>query len=194
MLWNFKGYIQCDVPGGDILRLAVTSTPEEWTATGRTLFTSRRYLQAMHAFERAGRAREAKIAKTYSLRDAARSTPFSKESMSGKRNAFSSAAKSFWECAEEAKGKERRVFFHNAADCFEEAGTCGDNMEDYRRAAQAYENAKEYAPAVRLYRKTEMFDEAVQIIQTHRQEVGEELASNVLEVARLFYFKNKEFR
>jgi hypothetical protein len=141
----------------------------------------------MHAFERAGRAREAKIAKTYSLRDAARSTPFSKESMSGKRNAFSSAAESFWDCAEEAKGKERRVFFHNAADCFEEA-------EDYRRAAQAYENAKEYAPAVRLYRKAEMFDEAVQIIQIHRQEVGEELASNVLEVARLFYFKNKEFR
>jgi tRNA U55 pseudouridine synthase TruB len=67
-------------------------------------------------------------------------------------------------------------------------------MEDYVKAARAYEKAKEYVPAVRLYRKTEMFDEAVQVIQTHRQEVGEELASNVLEMARLFYFKNKEFR
>jgi hypothetical protein len=97
------------------------------------------------------------------------------------------------ECAQDAKGKEQRVFFHNAGDCFEKAGSCGDNMEDYGKAARAYENAKEYTPAVRLYRKTEMFDEAVNIVQKHRQQVDEELANSVQEIARLFYFKNKEF-
>ena len=148
----------------------------------------------MHAFERAGMARKAKISYTHYLREIARSIQaVNKESISSKRDAFCSAAESFLECAQATKGRERRVFFHNAADCFENAGGCGDNMEDYRRAARAYEDATEFTSAVRLYRKTEMFDKAVQVIQNHRQEVDEELANSVQEVARLFYFKNKEF-
>jgi hypothetical protein len=67
-------------------------------------------------------------------------------------------------------------------------------MEDYAKAARAYEDAKEYTPAVKLYRKTEMFDDAVRVIQDYRQDVGEELANNVREVARLFYLKKKEFK
>ncbi|KAJ2926890.1 hypothetical protein H1R20_g10212, partial [Candolleomyces eurysporus] len=154
MLWDSKGYIHIHAPGGDVPRLGVTSTPEEWASTGRTLFASRRYAQAMHAFERAGRTREARISHTYYLRDIARSIePFSKEA---KRNAFRRAAESFLECIRDAEGKERRVFFHNTAECFERAGSCGDNMEDYVEAAQAYEEAKEYTAAVRLYKKTEM--------------------------------------
>ncbi|KAJ2926891.1 hypothetical protein H1R20_g10211, partial [Candolleomyces eurysporus] len=190
ILWDSKGYIQCrDVPQPQLAK------QEEWAATGRTLFTNRRYLQAKHAFERAGKARDAKISYTYHLRDNARSIHlFSKEAMPAKRNAFYSAAESFLECAGDAKGKEQRVLFHNAAECFENAGSCGDNMGDYRRAAEVYENAKEYTPAVRLYMKTDVFDEAVRVLQEHRHEVDKELANNVQEVARLHYFKNKEFR
>ncbi|RXW16510.1 hypothetical protein EST38_g9345 [Candolleomyces aberdarensis] len=179
MLWDSKGFIHIHAPGGDVPRLAVSSTPEEWASTGRTLFASRRYAQAMHAFERAGRTREARISHTYYLRDNARSIgPFSKEA---KRNAFRRAAESFLECTWDAEAKERRVFFHSAAECFERAGSCGDNMEDYVEAAQAYEEAKEYTPAVRLYKKTEMFDEAIRVVQSHRQEVDEELASEKAE-------------
>lgn len=68
MLWEAKGFIQNCSPGGDLPRLAVSSTPEEWGNTGHSLFGSRRYLQAMHAFERGGMAREAKIAHTHHLR------------------------------------------------------------------------------------------------------------------------------
>ncbi|KAJ2926880.1 hypothetical protein H1R20_g10209, partial [Candolleomyces eurysporus] len=195
MLWESKGYIHSYVPGGDVPRLAQKSDPEEWATAGRTLFTNRRYLQAMHAFERAGRAREAKISYTYSLRDTARSIRvISKENITAKRNALCSVAESFLKCAQDSKGKERRVFFHNAAECFEEAGSCGDSMDDYERAARAYKDAKEYNTAVRLYKKTEMFDEAVHIIKNHRQEVNKGLANNVEEVARLFYFKKKDFK
>ncbi|RXW12996.1 hypothetical protein EST38_g12858 [Candolleomyces aberdarensis] len=194
MLWDSKGYIQSCLPGGSLPQLAVSSTPEEWATTARTLFTNRRYLQAMDAFKRAGMAREVKISHTHYLRGIARSLPsVNKETTSVKRHALCSAADSFLECAHDAKGNERRVFFHNAADCFENAGSCGDNMEDYGKAARAYELASEYTPAVRLYRKTEMFDEAVNIIQNHRSEVDKRLANNVQDVARLFYFKNKEF-
>jgi hypothetical protein len=49
-------------------------------------------------------------------------------------------------------------------------------MEDYAKAARAYEDAKEYTPAVRLYRKTKMFDDVVRVIQDNRQEVDEGLA------------------
>ncbi|RXW11436.1 hypothetical protein EST38_g14419, partial [Candolleomyces aberdarensis] len=197
ILWDSKGYIQNYVPGGDVPQpqLARTSEPEEWAATGRELFANQRYLQAKHAFKRAGRARDEKISYTYHLRETADSIYLvGKETISAKRNAFCSAAKSFLECAEDAKGEEQRALFQNAAECFENAGSCGDNMGDYRRAAEAYEKAKEYTPAVKLYRKTDMFDEAVRVLQKHRHEVDEELANSVQEVARLHYFKNKEFR
>jgi tetratricopeptide (TPR) repeat protein len=195
MLWDSKGYIQSCVPGGDVPRLAVSSTPEEWEKAGHTLLDNQRYLQAMHAFERAGLALEVKISKTHYLREVAQSIQaFNKETRSAKRDAFCSVANSFLECAHDTKGNERRIFFHNAAACFEKAGSYNDNTEDYGKAARAYEDAQEYPSAVGLYRKTEMFDEAVNVVQNYRQQVGEELANNVQEVARLFYFKNKEFR
>ncbi|RXW11576.1 hypothetical protein EST38_g14279, partial [Candolleomyces aberdarensis] len=172
MLWDSKGYIDIHAPGDDVPQLGVTSTPAEWNSTGRTLFASRRYTQAVHAFERAGKTREAKISHTYYLRDNARAIE-----PEAKQNAFRRAAESFLECVRDAEGKERRVFFHNAAECFERAGSCGDNMQDYARAARAYEDAKEYTSAVRLYKKTEMFDEAIRVVKSHRQDVDEELAS-----------------
>ncbi|RXW22210.1 hypothetical protein EST38_g3633 [Candolleomyces aberdarensis] len=193
-LWESKGYIQSYVPGSDGPRLAQSSTPEEWATTARTLFANRRYLQAMHAFERAGRAREAKISYTHSLRDTARSMQiFDKMAISAKRDAFCSAAESFLECSRGSEGKERRVFLHNAAECFEKAGDCDDSMKDYQRAARAYEDAKEYNIAVRLYEKTEMFDEAVRVTQSHWQEVDKELANHVRQTAKLYYLKNREF-
>ncbi|KAF6765917.1 hypothetical protein DFP72DRAFT_996790 [Ephemerocybe angulata] len=193
-LWESNGYIQNCKPGGEVPRLAVSSTPEEWANTGRALFTNRRYLQAMHAFERAGLARESKIAHTHYLREIARQIqPTNKENTRARREAFCAAASSFLECARSAKGKEQRVFFHNAGDCYEHAGSCGDKSEDYGNAAKAYEAAKEYTPAVKLYRKGDLFDDAVNVVQKHRHEVDDELAESVLEVARLYYFKNKDF-
>lgn len=195
MLWQSKGFIQNCTPGGDVPKLAVSSSPEEWANTGRTLFNNRRYLQAMHAFERADMAREAKIAYTHHLRETARLIPpTNKENLLARRKAFRDAAESFLVCAGSAKGKEQKVYYHNAGDCYEQGGNCSDKVEDYGLAARAYEYAKEYNPAVKLYRKSGMFDEAVNIVQHHRHEVEKDLAGSVLDVARLFYFRNKEFR
>lgn len=148
----------------------------------------------MHAFERADMAREAKIAHTHYLRENARLIPpTNKENLIARRKAFHDAAASFLVCARNSKGKEQKVYYHNAGDCYEQGGNCSDKVEDYGLAAQAYEYAKEYNPAVKLYRKSGMFDEAVNIVQDHRHEVEKELADSVLDVARLFYFRQKEF-
>ncbi|KAJ2931128.1 hypothetical protein H1R20_g5904, partial [Candolleomyces eurysporus] len=193
VLWDSKGYIQSCVPGSHVPRLAARSTQEEWATAGRSLFANRRYSQAMHAFERAGLSREAEISHTHHLREIARSIqPVDEDATSSKRDAFYSAAKSFLDRARSSKGKAQRVFFHNAAGCFEKAGNWGDNMEDYGEAARAYVAASEYAAAFRLYMKTQMFDEAIDVIRKHRHEVDDELANHVQDVARLFYFKNKE--
>lgn len=194
MLWESKGFIQNCIPGGEVPRLAVSSSPEEWANTGRTLFSNRRYLQAMHAFDRAAMPREAKIAKTHYLRESARSIPLTnKESLVARREAFRDAARSFSECAQSSKGKEQKVYHHNAGDCYEQAGNCGDNLEDYGLAAMAYQAAREYNSAVKLYRKSDQFDDAVYVVQHHREEVDKELAESVLDVARLFYFRKKDF-
>jgi tetratricopeptide (TPR) repeat protein len=134
--------------------------------------------------------REVQVSNTHLLRETARSIqPFN---TTAKRDAFRSAAESFLECAQDAQGKERRVFFHNAADCFENAGHYGNKKENFTEAALRYTAAGSYTSAVRLYKQTEMFDKAVDIIRKHRDEIDEELANNVWDVARLLYFKNKE--
>jgi tetratricopeptide (TPR) repeat protein len=131
----------------------------------------------MHAFKRAQKHREADISYAHYLRDTARSIQsFGEEIATAKQNAFCAAAEAFLRCAQCTKDKEQRVFFHNAADCFQNAGSYSENMEDYVKAARAYEDAKEYTLALRLYRKTEMFDDAVRVIRDYRQEVDEELA------------------
>ncbi|KAG2023736.1 hypothetical protein CC2G_001355 [Coprinopsis cinerea AmutBmut pab1-1] len=195
VLWTAKDYIQNCAPGTDVPRLAVSSTPEEWAKTGRTLFTNRRYLQSMHAFQRAGMEREVKIAHTHFLREEARSAiATNKEGMLSKQNAFVVAAESFLECAAFSTGKRRKVFYHNAADCFERAAQLFDMLDLFARAAKAYEDAEEYTPAVRLYRKCDKFDEAVNIVVGHKGKVDQSLAENVVDVARLFYFKQRELK
>ena len=149
----------------------------------------------MHAFQRAGLDREVKIAHTHYLREEARAIhATNKEHMSAKQAAFVLAAESFLECAKTSRGKERRVFYHNAADCFERAAQIFDTADEAARAAAAYEIAEEYNDAVRLYRKHDKFDEAVNIVTSHRDKVRPELVQNVVDVARLFYFKEKELK
>ncbi|TEB34927.1 hypothetical protein FA13DRAFT_1707130 [Coprinellus micaceus] len=147
------------------------------------------------AFKRAAMEREATIAHTHHLREAARLVPpTTKDRPRVRREAFQSAALSFLKCARGATVKEARVYFHNAGECFEQAGDCGDFFEDYRCAAKAYKEALEYNSAVKLYRKGDMFDEAVEVVQKHRREIDFDLAESVLEVARLFYFRRKDYK
>src|ERR1700683_3352895 len=136
----------------DVPRLAVSSTPEEWTDVGKSLFQHKRYIQAMHCFERAGMHREVAVANAYCLRDQARIIP------SGHRQseaAFLKAAEAFIECAVAAT-KEKRAYYRAAGECFVKYG-------DNDRAAKAYLCAEEYTLSAQLYRKEGSFDDAVYV-------------------------------
>ena len=187
-LWTSRNQIQNCTPGTDVPRLAVSSSPEEWEKSGKTLFQNKRYLQAMHCYERAGLNREATVSHTYYLREQARSTPThsSKQSSSLREKAFVVAADAFLSCAVSATTvKEKKAYFRNAADCFEKA------LDDFE-AAHVYAQAEEFTTAAKLYRKCAKFDEAVEIVTNHRPFIELEVAENIIEVARLFYFKSGE--
>jgi hypothetical protein len=144
----------------------------------------------MHCFERAGLRREVAVSRTYYLREQARTTPAtgSRQSQQTKNNAFLVAAEAFLQCTTAAvNAKERRVYYRNAADCFEHA------HEDYR-AAQAYVEAQEFTNAAKLFRKCAKFDEAVDIVKRFRGDIQDEVAENVFDVAKLFYFKGGEIK
>ncbi|KAF8807162.1 hypothetical protein BYT27DRAFT_7189247 [Phlegmacium glaucopus] len=187
-LWTSRNQIQNCTPGTDVPRLAVSSSPEEWEKSGKTLFQNKRYFQAMHCFERAGLNREVAVSRTYYLREQARLMPNhgSKQSLLLREKAFATAADAFLSCVVSATTvKEKKAYLRSAAGCFENA------LDDFK-AAQAYSQAEEFTVAAKLYRKCAKFDEAVAIVIGHRPFVELEVAENIIDVARLFYFKNGE--
>lgn len=187
-LWTSRNQIQNCTPGTDVPRLAVSSSPEEWEKSGKSLFQNKRYLQAMHCFERAGLKRETAVSHTYYLREQARSTlnHGSKQSLSLREKAFTIAADAFLSCAlSAATMKEKKAYLRSAGDCFE-------NALDDLKAAHAYAEAEEFTNAAKLYRKCAKFDEAVAIVTDHRPFIELEVAENIIDVARLFYFKSGE--
>ncbi|KAF8955734.1 hypothetical protein BDZ97DRAFT_1926448 [Flammula alnicola] len=188
VFWTSRNEIQNCTPGTDVPRLAVSSSPEEWEKSGRTLFSNKRYLQAMHCFERAGLDREVAVSHTYYLREQARSISptSSKQGVSLRQQAFLAAAEAFVQCSVSAiNSKETKAYLRSAGDCFEHA------QEDFR-AAEAFSRAGEYNTAVKLYRKCAKFDEAVAIVTSNRQDIEMEVAENIIDIARLFYFKGGE--
>ncbi|KAF4623894.1 hypothetical protein D9613_001576 [Agrocybe pediades] len=185
--WTARNEIQNCTPGTDVPRLAVSSSPEEWEKSGRALFQNKRYFQAMHCFERAGLKRETDVSHAYYLREQARSMPSTgtKESIVNRRAAFVTAAEAFLQRAIGSNAKEAKAYLRTAGDCYEHA------QED-QKAAEAYARAEEYNSAAKLYRKCARFDEAVAIVLDHRQDVDHDIAENIIDVARLYYFKSGE--
>src|ERR1700736_2747429 len=98
MFWTRRNLVQNHMPGANVPQLAVSSTPEEWADFGKSLFLNKRYLQAMHCFERAGMHREVGVANAYSLREQARKISLVHRQDSAKA-AFLVAAEAFVECA-----------------------------------------------------------------------------------------------
>lgn len=147
----------------------------------------------MHAYERAGLLREAKIAHTHYLRDVAmRIQLANKKDSLLRREALCAAASSFLQCAETSMPDERTPFIRNAGKLFKEAAECAGLPEDYRKAAEAYHAIEEYDVSALLYRKGGMFDEAVDLVRT--QSIDGDLARGITDVARIFYFRNKELQ
>ncbi|KAJ7237490.1 hypothetical protein B0H12DRAFT_1238227 [Mycena haematopus] len=184
ILWTSRDQIQNCTPGTDTPRLAISSTAAEWEEQGRRLFANKRYQQSKHCFERALLPQQAAMAGAYYLRAEARKCPTSnsRQAIQSRRTAFLEAATAFTNCAEE---DGTLAYFRIAAECFEEAG-------EELKAAEIYLKAQEYTRSTELYRKLGKFDEAVDIVKGHREEIRPEVVANVTNVARLFYFKEQK--
>ncbi|KAI0079047.1 hypothetical protein K474DRAFT_723989 [Panus rudis PR-1116 ss-1] len=185
-VWVSKNQIQICTPGDDVPQLAMSSTVEEWAKTARTLFDNRRYMQAMHCYERAAMSREKDVAHAYYLREQARSIPASRANTAPRASAFMTAANAFINSAKASRtALESRAYYRIAAECFAEAG-------NDRQAAEAYLSAQEYTRSAQFYRKADLFDDAVQVVETHRSDIAPADADAILEIAKLYYFKENQ--
>jgi hypothetical protein len=139
----------------------------------------------MHAYERAEMPRETAVSRAYYLREQARSTPGgSHKAANARKDAFLVAATAFLSCAEQAS-KEKLAYFKIAGSCFVEA-------EDDVAAAKAFLRAQEYKSAAKHFRNAGMFDEAVDVIQNHGEQVPSDVSESIVNVARIHYFEKQQ--
>jgi tetratricopeptide (TPR) repeat protein len=164
-LWSSQDLIRICTPGMEVPRLAVSSTAEEWEKSGnvglgeqdvlalkpcwrlgRTLFRSKRYLQAMHCFDRAGLRRETAVAQAYLHREHARNLSGGTKQLDIERaRAFIVAADAFSHCADEAI-TEKKAYYRAAGECYAQAS-------QHKSAGKAFLEAAEYTLSARQYRK-----------------------------------------
>ncbi|KAH9931245.1 uncharacterized protein B0H18DRAFT_929725 [Fomitopsis serialis] len=186
--WTVKGHIRNHTPSdSDIPRLATSSTPEEWAKTAFTLFSNRRYLQAMHCYERAKLVRERAAAEAYYLEEKARAAhTITRADNVARVLAFTKAAEAFWKSGLDAV-KEKQTYFRKSAECYVQGN-------DLARAARAYVLAENFTLAVQLYRKAGLFDEAVAVIESHGDLVEPDVVRSVTDVSRLEYLRKRNVK
>jgi tetratricopeptide (TPR) repeat protein len=179
IFWKSQNLIRTCARGTDIPPLAVSSTPEEWTSSGRSLFLHKRYSQAIHCFKRAGLRREVKVCEAYLLRDAARSN-VGVALLNIQQRAFITAAEAFADCGAAATGNERRQYYRTSADCYVRGG------QDLT-AADTYLKAEEFELAAKIYRKAGAFDRTLHVLTDHCPMIPEKTAADLWMVCRLHY-------
>ncbi|KAG1777307.1 hypothetical protein EV702DRAFT_1102293 [Suillus placidus] len=179
IFWTSRNQVQNCTPGTDVPHLAVSSTPEEWASFGRSLFSHKRYSQAIHCFERANLHREVKVCEAYQLREVARSG-VGVVLLSNQKRAFNVAADAFADCGATATGNQKLQYYRNSADCYVRAG-------DDLKAAEAYLNAQEFEQAAKRYRKAGRFDKTLHVLNDHGMIIPEETTAELWTVCRLFY-------
>ena len=155
----------------------------------RTLFTHKRYFQAMHGYERAGMLREKAIAYAYHRREQARGILVrNRPGDSQRRNAYHEVAAAFLKSAREAIiFRERSEYYRIAAEAFL-------ILEDHAKAAQAFEKACKFTEAAQNYRRAGMFDETVSVVQNHGDAMDSSVASQLTDVARYYYLQQGDLK
>ncbi|KAG1881873.1 hypothetical protein C8R48DRAFT_682497 [Suillus tomentosus] len=179
LFWTSRNQVQNCTPGTDVPHLAVSSTPEEWASFGRSLFSHKRYSQAIHCFERANLRREVKVCEAYQLRDVARSS-VGVALLCDQKRAFNVAADAFTDCGATATGNQKLQYYRNSADCYVRAG-------DDLKAAEAYFNAQEFEQAARRYRKVGRFDRNLHVLNDHGMDIPEEPTAKLCVVREQSY-------
>ncbi|KIY72674.1 hypothetical protein CYLTODRAFT_449643 [Cylindrobasidium torrendii FP15055 ss-10] len=181
LIENFKY-----TPGISVPQLADSSSSDnEWKKQGETMLLRKNYYNAKICFTRAKLPAMAALANAYNMRQQAWEIPESPPSrLQDRLQALRAAGTAFLGCANDPRGKNHRRSFNIAAQCFEDGG-------DTIGAARAYRSAGEFDKSVTLFRDLKEFDDAVEIVEAHREEMQIELVESVYKRARLEYFQTE---
>ena len=148
------------------------------------MFTNKRYAQAMVAFQRAEtRPREVAICRAFLFRENARAVP--DDQVEKREDAFVKAAEMFSTCANNSpphRGREKLAYYANAAECFIQGRRFG-------RAGGCFVYAEQYSKAARAYREGGHFDEMVEVLEEHEDQIEANLHARLTKVAQMNYFK-----
>ncbi|CAE6448000.1 unnamed protein product [Rhizoctonia solani] len=172
--------------GDTIPQLSASSSKSEWEAQGRTLFERQLYPQAMLCFDRAGLSLERDISAAYEARKQARLIQANQSDDRGSRVAFRNAAEKFLECSKVATSKQQHSCHLRAAECFVQA-------EEWKVAAETFVLAREFGLAAKNFRYAGCFDEAVDLVQTHQDDIEKSVAEEIIKVAQLQYLRTDEY-
>jgi len=147
------------------------------------MFTSKRYAQAVVAFQRAQKPREAMICRAFLLRENARVVP--DDQTKERAKAFTEAGEIFSTCASESQPhqkKERLAYYTNAAECFAQG-------HRFKEAGDCFMLAGHYSKAACAYREGGHFDEMVGVLEGHADQIEAKLLAQLKKVAQMNYFK-----
>ncbi|KAG8753172.1 hypothetical protein FRC11_007661, partial [Ceratobasidium sp. 423] len=178
VFWAERKLIEQCGPGDPIPQLSVSSSKSEWEEHGRMLFERQLYSQAMLCFERAGLTLERDISSAYDARKRARLLQATKSNDRESRAAFHDAAEKFLECGKMATSKQQNSCYLRAADCFVQA-------EELKLAAETFILAREFGMAAKSFRQAGCFVEAVEVVQTHTDDIQANNTEEIIKVARL---------
>ncbi|KAG8760240.1 hypothetical protein FRC11_000711 [Ceratobasidium sp. 423] len=184
--WIEKGLVRQCGPGDPVPQLGASSSKSEWEERGRTLFERQLYPQAMLCFERAGLTLQRDIAAAYEARKQARLLQATKSNERESRSAFRDAARKFLECCKVATSKQQNSCYLRAAECFVQA-------EEWKPAAETFILARDFGMAAKSFRQAGCFAEAVEVVQTHTEDIQANVAEEIIKVARLEYLRTAQY-
>ncbi|CAE7158208.1 unnamed protein product [Rhizoctonia solani] len=140
----------------------------------------------MLCFQRAGLNLERDIAAAYEARKQARLLQATKPSDRETRTAFRHAAEKFLHCSKIATSKQQTSCYLRAADCLVQA-------EEWKPAAQTFIKAGDFGMAAKCFRNGGYFSEAVETVQAHPGDIQENVAEDIIKVARLEYLRTAQY-
>jgi len=147
------------------------------------MFIHKHYAQAVVAFQQAGKPQEVAISHAYLLQENARVIPDNQ--VTERAGAFTKAAEAFSTCANGSQPhqrKEKLVYHTNAAECFLQG-------HKFKEAGSNFIHAEKYSKAACAYREGGHFDEMVEILEEHAEQIGAHLLVQLRKVATMNYFK-----
>ena len=147
------------------------------------MFAHKHYAQAMVAFQHAGKPQEVAISYAYLLRESARVMPDNQ--VTERADAFTKAGEAFSTCANGSQPhqrKERLVYHTNAAECFLQG-------HKFKEAGSSFVHAEKYSKAAYAYQEGGYFDEMIEVLGEHVEQVEAPLLTQLRKFIIMNYFK-----